>query len=390
YYRRVMDAAGIRPEDVRTLADLRSFPVLERSQLREAPEELLSSDGRTRRLRWQRTNGTTGTPVRYARCEDSRAWAWASIYRFYRWMGVRPGDPRLVLWGERDFVAPATAMRRLSRRMWRETRLVAYQTSDADIDAQARAAARTRVVLLRGYASAVYRFAERAGALGIRIPTLRAVTTTADALLPAMRRTIEDALGVPVFDQYACGEVIGGAYECEARRGLHVVEEHNVIEVDAPGGEEGDILMTDLDNFAMPLIRYRNGDQGAFETTPCACGRASRRLQTPIGRAAEIVILPDTQRLNRTFFKRFFNQFQEVRTYQIAQTGAERYEIRIEEGEARDRAELEQGLRGHFGTAVELRFRYGPIAPLPGGKVPIIVKADGAGEPGRSGTRTPS
>jgi phenylacetate-CoA ligase len=291
-------------------------------------------------------------------------------------MGVRLGDRRLDIWGATEFAPPKRALHRISRRIWRHDRLSAFETTDAEVDAQLRYAVRFRPTLLRGYASAVYRFAQRAAALGIRLPTLRAISTSADALLPSMRRTIEEAFGVPAFDQYGCGEVLAIAFECEAHHALHVAEEHVVVEIDAPAGHEGDVLVTDLDNYAMPLLRYRNGDCGIVETTPCPCGRPGMLLRSPVGRAGECIVLPDSRRYNRTFFNRFFADYPSVRAYQIRQPGPASIEVVVEHvGQEEDLRGMQQRLRDRIPGLLDLRFRTATIRPGPSGKFQVIMPA---------------
>jgi len=374
YYRETMDRLGLRPEDIRTVADLAHLPILDRQQIRENPDAFLARDAHTRGLRWTTTSGTTGAQLRSARCANGRMWAWACVYRYFRWMGIRLGDRRLDLWGARDFVPPTTASRRLSLWLRRHEKLSAYETTDAEVDAQVRYVARFRPTLLRGYASALHRFAQHAAALGVRFPSLRAISTSSDALMPSMRRTIEEALGAPAFDQYGCGEVLGVAFECEAHHGLHVAEEHVIAEVDAPPGHEGDLLLTDLDNYAMPLLRYRNGDIATVETGACPCGRPGLRLRSPIGRAGEYIVLPDSRRYNRTFFQVFFNQYPSVRVFQVAQIGEAELEVRIQhDGGEEEILHMERRLHEHLPGVTTVRFRPGIVRPGPTGKLQVIV-----------------
>jgi phenylacetate-CoA ligase len=177
-----------------------------------------------------------------------------------------------------------------------------------------------------------------------------------------------------VYDQYACGEVLGGAYECEERDGLHVAEEHNLIEVEAPSGEEGDILVTDLDNYAFPLIRYRNGDWGSLETGSCSCGRQLTRLRSSIGRKIEVVRFPDSREFNRTFFGRFFNQFAFIDAYQVVQTSATAVEVRVELNDtSAELAPIGRKLREHMGPEVKVTIDRNKISEGTSGKRQVII-----------------
>jgi phenylacetate-CoA ligase len=109
---------------------------------------------------------------------------------------------------------------------------------------------------------------------------------------------IEAVFGCPVFNRYGCREVGIIASECPAHDGLHVAAEGLVVEVLCDGrparpGELGAVVVTDLLNRAMPLIRYRVGDAAVPEDRPCACGRGLPRLRSVTGRVADFLVGAD-------------------------------------------------------------------------------------------------
>jgi phenylacetate-CoA ligase len=120
----------------------------------------------------------------------------------------------------------------------------------------------------------------------------------AEQVTPRDHADLEDAFG-PVFDVYGCREVMMIAGECEVHDGLHVSMENLVVEIivteggrqrPACEGETGEVVLTDLHNFAMPFIRYANGDVAtAGSTRRCACGRTLPRIHSVQGRMSEIV-----------------------------------------------------------------------------------------------------
>jgi phenylacetate-CoA ligase len=115
----------------------------------------------------------------------------------------------------------------------------------------------------------------------------------AEAVLPSDRAMIERAFGRHVFETYGSRETMLLAAECEAHQGMHLMEENLLVEVARGGaptaaGEPGDVLVTDLHNYGMPLIRYQNGDIGRMAANePCRCGRGLRRLERVEGRRAD-------------------------------------------------------------------------------------------------------
>jgi phenylacetate-CoA ligase len=116
----------------------------------------------------------------------------------------------------------------------------------------------------------------------------------------AMRRQIELELGLRAVAAYGLSEMCGPgvAGECSERTGMHVQEDHFLVEVVDPGsgeplpeGAEGELVFTTLAKEALPLIRYRTGDIGSIETTPCACGRTSARITGLRGRRDDMLIV---------------------------------------------------------------------------------------------------
>ena len=118
-----------------------------------------------------------------------------------------------------------------------------------------------------------------------------------------MRRYIKDRYAADVFDIYGCTEIKEIAWECERHNGYHINEDEVLVEIldgDKPVGwdEVGDIVITDLRNKAMPLIRYRIGDRGLLRPGPCSCGRTFALMAPSAGRSSDFIITPNGQKLS--------------------------------------------------------------------------------------------
>ena len=120
------------------------------------------------------------------------------------------------------------------------------------------------------------------------------------------RALLEEVFGCPVFNRYGCREVSVMASECPAHCGLHVMAEGLYLEIETPNGpaapgEMGAILVTDLLNGAMPLIRYRIGDLAAWAEGPCPCGRGLPRLRSVAGRVTDFLVGADGRLVSGVF-----------------------------------------------------------------------------------------
>ncbi|MBI5480541.1 MAG: phenylacetate--CoA ligase family protein, partial [Deltaproteobacteria bacterium] len=141
------------------------------------------------------------------------------------------------------------------------------------------------------------------------------------------RRVIEEAFGCRVYDKYGSREFSGIAYECEAHAGHHVVAEGYIVEVLRDGrpaapGETGEVVITDLNNFCMPFIRYRIGDlaEAMDNSQACPCGRGLPRLGDIDGRVQSIIRGLDGRYLPGAFFYHYLKDFDHAfKLYQVLQ-----------------------------------------------------------------------
>jgi len=169
---------------------------------------------------------------------------------------------------------------------------------------------------------------------GRRIDPPVAVITGAEALTTPDRDQLNKAFGAPVFNTYGCREFMLLASECEHRDGLHISADHLVLEtVDAEGrpvtSSSGDVCVTDLHNYAMPFVRYLNGDRATYAERACQCGRGLPLLETVDGRILDIIVTRDGHMVPGEFFVHTMLEFPDIRQYQVVQVSPERLDIRI-------------------------------------------------------------
>jgi phenylacetate-CoA ligase len=153
------------------------------------------------------------------------------------------------------------------------------------------------VKLVRGYSQFLYNLCQQMKERGVscHIP---AITTTAEPLMHQHRELFKDVLGAESYDQYGCGEVGGVAFECEKHEGMHITEERVIVEQN----ESNDLILTDLDNYAMPFVRYHNADQAVVKNEKCSCGREHRLIEKVMGRTCDYVIGLNGEYLHWAYF----------------------------------------------------------------------------------------
>lgn len=298
FYRQRFDDAGVRPDAIRSLADLLRLPFTFKRDFRDQyPFGLLASP-REEVVRIHASSGTTGKPtvVGYTRGDIA---AWAELCaRCLAAAGARPGDVFQNAYGYGLFTG-GLGMHYGGELMGMTVLPVSGGNTERQImllqDFGARVMACTPSYALT-LAEALAARGIAPGSLALRVGVLGAEPWT-----EAMRRQIEAKLGVDAVNIYGLSEVIGPGVsnECvEAKAGSHIFEDHFLPEVVDPqtgaplrAGEVGELVLTTLTKEALPVIRYRTGDMASLNPDPCRCGRTHVRMSPVLGRSDDMLII---------------------------------------------------------------------------------------------------
>ncbi len=292
YYQRVWSAAGVHPSDVKTLDDLRHFPILTKTDIREHNDDLRSTAFDPSQLRVKKTSGSTGVPLRVYLDENGAQWKTACTLRADQWSGWRLGQRVAKVWGNPEYRHFGLRGRITNRIVDRAVYLDTIQLNDDRIREFATALRRHRPGLIFGHAHSLYLVACQLKKMGIDDIRPNGMISTAMPLHDWQRTVIEQVFGTKVTNRYGCEEVSLIACECEQHRGLHVAAESVYTEVLSTGSLPGKLLITDLSNLAMPLIRYQIGDVVTPSCHSCPCGRGLPMFDRIEGRDADYVVTP--------------------------------------------------------------------------------------------------
>jgi len=371
YYREKLDALGLQPSDVRSLDDLRRLPLLGKHDVRENLHfDLLSDNHEKRKILRIKTSGSTGEPFVCYADQHQLEIRWAATQRSMEWTGYRFGDRCARLWHQTLGMSFAQRWReRIDAWFNRRLFIPAFTMSDENI---ARFVAKLRAwrpVLLDGYAESFNFLAHYIENHGLESFRPRAVISSAQVLPEQSRAVIEKTLGCGVFDKYGSREFSGIAWECEQHEGHHVVAESYVVEilkdgVPAKPGEWGEVVITDLNNFCAPLIRYRVGDLAVAmdASAACACGRGLPRIGRIEGRVQAIIVGSNGSYVPGTFFAHLFKDYDHViRQYQVVQEQLGSIRLRVIKALRFDEATFQEVLgllRSYLGadTKIDVEF----------------------------------
>ena len=318
YYRRRMKDAKITPQDIRGQRDLHKLPFLTKTDVREHIYfDILSENHDKNQVLRITTSGSTGEPFV---CYADRAqleFRWAATLRSQEWTGYQFGDPCVRLWHQTLGMSKSQAIReRLDAQLTRRKFIPVFEMSDDKLLEMAQEIASHKPVLMDGYAEALdflAHYLKNHGSVSVRP---KALMSSAQTLPESSRALIEEAFGCKVFDKYGSREFSGIAYECEAHSGHHVVGEGYIVEILRDGepaapGEVGEVVITDLNNYCMPFIRYRIGDLAVAvdQSQPCRCGRGLPLMGNIEGRVQSIIQGTDGRYVPGTFFAHYLKEF---------------------------------------------------------------------------------
>lgn len=360
YYREAFQASGVDPGNL-TLESLKKLPLLTKTALRERTADLLSDEFRREDLVVHKTGGSTGQSTTVYLDKRWQQVRNGDALRSNHWAGWYPGTKVAAIWGNPP--TPSTWKSKLraalhDRMMYLDTMYI----HDASLNQFVAEWRRERPQIVYGHSHSIFILAEWLLQQGIGDLRPRGIVSTSMMLLPQERAVIEQAFACKVTNRYGCEEVGLIAAECEQHSGLHLNIEHLVIEVlrengsPAAAGEEGVIVVTDLLNRGMPMLRYRVEDVGVLADRKCACGRELPLLDKIIGRIADYLRKPDGSRVaGVSLVERTLTKIAGLAQMQLVQKSLERIEVRIVPAPSyspRDEAELLAELREVFGTSV--------------------------------------
>jgi phenylacetate-CoA ligase len=263
------------------------------------------------------TSGSTGEPFVCYADRHQLEFRWAATLRSQEWTGYRFGDPCVRLWHQTLGMTKTQAHKELlDAKFMRRKFVPVFEMKEEMLAKTIQNISEWKPTLIDGYAEALNLLAQYIQASGGLENKPRGVMSSAQTLPAGSRRIIEEAFGGKVYDKYGGREFSGIAYECEAHDGHHVVSEGYIVEILRDGkpaapGETGEVVITDLNNYCMPFIRYRIGDlaQAMDNTQTCACGRGLPRIGDIDGRVQSIIQGVDGRYLPGTFFAHYLKEF---------------------------------------------------------------------------------
>jgi phenylacetate-coenzyme A ligase PaaK-like adenylate-forming protein len=335
YHKLLKNSRVVNNSGAVNLECISNIPLLDKDLIRKNFEDLKSDDLSVRNWYKNSSGGSTGEPVILIQDKAYRGWSIAVKKLFDEWSGYTIGDKKIQLWGsERDLLVgretlKTEAGRWLANTVW----LNAFCMPPVKMRHFVEKINDLKPVQILAYAASIYELSLFIEQEGLEVSSPNAIMTSAGTLYPHMRETIERVFQSPVFNRYGSREVSDIACECDHHKGLHISALTHYVEIIRPDGsltepgEMGEIVVTLLTNYAMPLIRYRIGDMGVWSEDGCTCGRAWPLMKEVKGRLLDTFVKKDGTLITEGPFDFLFYHGGWVKRFQVIQEDYESVRI---------------------------------------------------------------
>lgn len=292
FYHRKFKGAGIRPEDIRTVADLKKVPFTTKSEVREhSTGSMLARNVDLNQCIVTETSGSTGIPTKVVYDSYANDFSKAINLRSHIENGLKPWS-RWAIFGDPHHFQKKTWFQKFG--VLSPNWISVFDPVEKQIDYLKK----VRPDVLSGYASSLYLLSQAIEEKGVEGITPKVVISTSELLDPGTRDYINSVFNVKMVDHFGCVELNRTAWECGEHAGYHIDTDAVVMEFvhdgeEVSAGERGEIVYTGLFNFAMPLIRYNIEDVGVPSDEVCPCGRGLPLMKLIEGRSDSFMQTPD-------------------------------------------------------------------------------------------------
>ncbi len=380
FYRKRFEEVGFQPGDIKDFADLQNLPELTKTDLVDNMDDILCVPKSG--LSPVTTGGTSGIHLIFYRdyhCSAYRRGIDLAIARYYGW---KDGQWQGWLWGaSQDLLQPSSLKGRLIRQ-WSDRHyfLDVSSLSNANYQKFVEDTKKYKPTLVSAYPSVACDLAERIEAGVIEPFRIPVVSLTAEPVEDFQKQKIQTMFAENVYERYGAREYGTAAIECPEHNGMHYFTDSVYLEsteTSAGKGGLGTLLVTDLLNHAMPLIRYHTGDFGELHHSPCTCGLSSPRLRSVQGRESDIIWRSDGSGVAGLAIMLLIRKSMKRTRIQIVQEKIDLIRIRVE-GEATGLNEELEALRRTFRENIGTEIRYKiesteRIERAPSGKYRFVI-----------------
>jgi phenylacetate-CoA ligase len=324
YYGKISGEIGLGKNGLVSLSELSKIPLLTKDIIRKEKENFYAGNIDKSRFVKDSTSGSSGSNFFFFNDANKRPLYEALEIRKYDFMGVSKFDRELVIWGSSFDIKKSKDRRFGELKNWIKNKKIisGYNLSDEGIENIYKTLISFNPKIIKSYPSILMTVCEYFNKTGYKFEA-KAVHIGGEKLYDFQRKLIEETFNCPVYDYYAARDMKQVACNCTEKNGLHVFMENVIFEVVDENGNpmeegEGDIVLTDLHNYAMPFIRYKIGDRAKIsKNRKCKCGRNLQIIDEIIGRTFEIIEFPNGNRVGGTFWTLILKSIPGIKDFQV-------------------------------------------------------------------------
>lgn len=370
YYRHAWKGLGLERDPIRCLADLERLPIIGKPEIQADPQAFISDTADRSNLLEMHTSGSTGKPLKiyYGVADDD--YSKVNNLRSFLEAGYRYGDNFVTIsdpdWTERRYAAKKgiSIQRRLN--LFFPIDINMRLTASEIVDELERIG---KCDILYGYPSSILLVAQELRHRASTSVRPRLVVSNGENLDPVTRGYIDETFATKMYNFYTTEESKRIAWECERHQGMHLDVESVALELtrnseQVRDGEMGSVQITNLFNYTMPLIRYRQGDVATKDPNPCPCGRGAPLLQSLEGRVDSFVVNAEGELFSPQVFWSIFRHYSSVSQFLITQEQEGRISIQVALADEEDRSDLDEitgKIRTMIGPNTETELKIGPV-----------------------------
>jgi phenylacetate-CoA ligase len=378
YYRQKFDQIDLIKDDTVDLSRFGEIPILTKEIIKQHHQDLISDEYQTRKWFYNSSGGSTGEPVKFIQDDVYLKYGMATNYYYFKnILNIEePTVKKVLLWGsERDLFKGSIGFNaKINNWLSNTVLLNSLRMTQGDMEQYIHTINSFKPEIVRGYAGSLFELCRYAKQKKIPIYQPKIVVSAAEILTDTMRNVIESTFGTKVYDFYGSREVSNIAGECKNGL-LHSFLFWNYLEIldkdnqPVREGDEGRVVVTNLYNYSMPLIRYEIGDMAILGPENCSCGQVLPTLKKVNGRILERFILKTGALVHAGFFGLLFDKvFEEVgiEKWQVIQEDYDKIRINVvTHGEIPDQFKNDIDKKIRVGMGSECKIKWNIVDDIP-------------------------
>lgn len=381
YYRALFNEYDIQIEDIYSIKELSALPFLTKDIIRR--NKGIIKDNQSGKLIHYQTGGSSGEPLQFYVSKTRISHDVAAKWRATNWWGVDIGDKELVIWGSGIECGKQSLLRAWRDKAFRSYLVPARELSLERLDDIIQHIIDFKPRMLFGYPSILSHIAKRAVQQNVSCHQLgiQVAFVTSEVLDESQKQLIEKTFGCPVANGYGGRDAGFLAHQCP-KGSMHITQEDVILEIidenDRPvkPGEAGEIVVTHLQSYGFPFIRYRTGDLGRLSNRTCNCGRGLMILDDIIGRSSDLIYTQEGAVVHRAEIVNPIAKLSNIERFQFIQKKHD-YSILKIKGQPLDESQqinLQKRFKDLLGSNTHVEILYvNDIQPERSGKFKFVI-----------------